>query len=102
MSGEESAIFKGLAGDADKALGDAGGALGSFTEKTAQTADETTDRILSTESGNVEDSRTSSRRARPHRLRGRAAPRRARSRTFSARRAGDRAAVRGRARTGCT
>jgi hypothetical protein len=54
MPGDESAIFKGLAGDADKALGDAGGALGDFTEKTAQTADETTDKLLSTESGNTE------------------------------------------------
>ena len=54
MSGDESAIFKGLAGDADKALGDAGGTLGDFTEKTAQTADETTDKVLSTEAGNTE------------------------------------------------
>jgi hypothetical protein len=54
MGGEEKAIFKGLASDADKSLGDAGGALGDFTEKTAQTADDTTDRLLSTESDNAD------------------------------------------------
>lgn len=52
--GDEAAIFKGVADGADKALGDAGGTLGDFTEKTAQTADDATDRVLSTEEGNTQ------------------------------------------------
>jgi len=51
--GDEAAIFKGVADGADKALGDAGDTLGGFAEKTAQTADDATDRVLSTEEGNT-------------------------------------------------
>lgn len=54
MSGDEGAVLKALADDAAKAFGEAGSTLAEFTEKTARTADETTDRVLSTESRNAE------------------------------------------------
>lgn len=54
MSGDEAAVLKALADDAAEALGRAGGSLAEFAEKTARTADETANRVLSTETRNVE------------------------------------------------
>jgi hypothetical protein len=53
MSGDEAAVLRALADDAVKAVGAAGGTLADFTEKTARTADEITDRVLSTEARNT-------------------------------------------------
>jgi len=54
MSGDEAAVFKALADDAAKAIGHAGGTLADFTEKTARTADEASDRVLFVEARNAD------------------------------------------------
>jgi hypothetical protein len=53
--GDGAAAFKGAADAADEALGNAGHALGEFVENTAQTADKTTDAMLSTEEQNAQN-----------------------------------------------
>ena len=54
MSGDEAAVLRALADDAGKAIGEAGGRLADFTERTARVADDAAERVLSTEARNTE------------------------------------------------